>query len=159
MPFPVHRMRRLRGSEAMRSLVRETQLAPSQFILPLFACPGQGIRKPISSMPDQAQMSVDKLVRECEECASLGLGGVILFGIPPAKDELASGAYADDGITQVAVRAIKSAVPKLLVMTDVCNCEYTSHGHCGKIVNGDVDNDSTLEWVAASALSHAKSCA
>src|SRR6185312_8939489 len=156
MPFPVHRMRRLRGSEAMRSLVRETQLAPSQFILPLFACPGEGIRKPISSMPDQAQMSVDQLVRECEECVSLGLGGVILFGIPPKKDELASGAYADNGITQTAVRAIKSAVPNLLVMTDVCNCEYTSHGHCGFVKNNDVDNDITLEWLAKTAVSHAR---
>jgi len=156
MAFPVHRPRRLRSTAAIRQLVRETQLAPSQFILPLFACPGEGIRKPISSMPDQAQMSVDKLVRECEECASLGLGGVILFGIPPAKDELASGAYADDGITQVAVRAIKSAVPKLLVMTDVCNCEYTSHGHCGFVKDNDVDNDVTLGWLAKTAVSHAR---
>ena len=156
MAFPVHRPRRLRSTAAIRQLVRETQLAPSQFILPLFACPGEGIRKPILSMPDQAQMSVDKLVRECEECASLGLGGVILFGIPPAKDELASGAYADDGITQVAVRAIKSAVPNLLVMTDVCNCEYTSHGHCGFVKDNDVDNDITLEWLAKTAVSHAR---
>src|SRR6476661_437826 len=156
MAFPVHRPRRLRSTAAIRQLVRETQLAPSQFILPLFACPGEGIRKPILSMPDQAQMSVDKLVRECEECASLGLGGVILFGIQPAKDELASGAYADDGITQVAVRAVKSAVPKLLVMTDVCNCEYTSHGHCGFVKDNDVDNDITLEWLAKTAVSHAR---
>jgi porphobilinogen synthase len=155
MAFPVHRPRRLRSTAAIRQLVRETQLAPSQFILPLFACPGEGIRKPILSMPGQAQMSVDKLVRECEECASLGLGGVILFGIPPAKDELASGAYADDGITQVVVRTIKSAVPKLLVMTDVCNCEYTSHGHCGFVKDNDVDNDVTLEWLAKTAVSHA----
>lgn len=156
MAFPVHRPRRLRSTAAIRQLVRETQLAPSQFILPLFACPGEGIRKPISSMPGQAQMSVDKLVRECEECASLGLGGVILFGIPPEKDELASGAYADNGITQSALRAIKSAVPKLLVMTDVCNCEYTSHGHCGFVKDNDVDNDITLEWLARTAVSHAR---
>lgn len=107
-------------------------------------------------MPDQAQMSVDRLIRECEECVSLGLGGVILFGIPPEKDELASGAYADDGITQTAVRAVKSAVPNLLVMTDVCNCEYTSHGHCGFVKDNDVDNDITLEWLAKTAVSHAR---
>jgi porphobilinogen synthase len=156
MAFPVHRPRRLRSTPAIRQLVRETQLAPSQFILPLFVCPGEDVYKPISSMPDQAQMSVDRLVRECEECASLGLGGVILFGIPPEKDELASGAYAENGITQTAVRAIKSAVPGLLVMTDVCNCEYTSHGHCGFIKDNDVDNDITLEWLAKTAVSHAR---
>jgi porphobilinogen synthase len=156
MAFPVHRPRRLRSTAAIRQLVRETQLAPSQFILPLFVCRGEGVHKPISSMPDQAQMSVDRLIRECEECASLGLGGVILFGIPPEKDELASGAYADNGITQTAVRAIKSAVPDLLVMTDVCNCEYTSHGHCGFVKDNDVDNDITLEWLAKTAVSHAR---
>jgi porphobilinogen synthase len=136
--------------------VRETHLEPSQFILPLFVCPGEGVHKPISSMPDQAQMSVDRLVRECEECASLGLGGVIVFGIPPEKDEVASGAYAENGITQQAVRAIKAAVPNLLVMTDVCNCEYTSHGHCGFLKDNDVDNDITLEWLAKTAVSHAR---
>lgn len=156
MAFPVHRPRRLRSTPAIRQLVRETQLAPSQFILPLFVCPGEGIRKPITSMPDQAQMSIDELVRECEECVSLGLGGVILFGIPQEKDELASGAYAENGITQSAVRAIKSTVPKLLVITDVCNCEYTSHGHCGFIRNNDVNNDVTLEWLAKTAVSHAR---
>jgi porphobilinogen synthase len=140
----------------MRALVRETRLHPSQFILPLFVCPGEGIRREISSMPGNFQMSIDQFVKECEEVHSLGIGGVILFGLPETKDEEASGAYDDNGIVQRAVRAAKSAVPQLLVMTDVCNCEYTSHGHCGKIVNGDVDNDSTLEWLAASALSHAK---
>lgn len=106
-------------------------------------------------MPGNAQLSVDRLVAECEECRRLGLGGVILFGIPEEKDELASGAYAPDGITQRAVRAVKQAVPELLVMTDVCNCEYTSHGHCGWIENGDVHNDRTLEWLAKTAVSHA----
>jgi porphobilinogen synthase len=149
-------MRRLRATESIRTLVRETRLAPSQFILPLFACPGEGIRKPISSMPGNAQTSVDQLVKDCEEAASLGIGGVILFGIPETKDELASEGYAEDGITQRAVRAVKRAVPRLLLMTDVCNCEYTSHGHCGKIVNNDVDNDATLEWLAAGAVSHAR---
>ena len=156
MSFPIHRKRRLRVSEPMRRLVRENHLEPSQFILPLFVVPGEGVRKPISSMPGNFQLSVDELVKECQGAHALGIGGVILFGIPETKDELASGAYADDGIVQVAVRALKQAMPSLLVMTDVCNCEYTSHGHCGKIVNGDVDNDTTLEWLAASAVSHAR---
>src|SRR5262245_47540290 len=123
MAFPVHRMRRLRASEGLRSLVRETRLAPSQFILPLFVCPGEGIRRPISSMPGNFQLSIDELVRECEQAQQLGIGGIILFGIPESKDELASGAYDENGITQQAVRAVKRSVPKLLVITDVCNCE------------------------------------
>jgi porphobilinogen synthase len=156
MSFPVHRKRRLRVSESMRRLVRETHLEPSQLVLPLFVCPGEGVRKAIGSMPGHAQLSVDQLVRECEQAHSLGLGGVILFGIPDTKDEEASGAYADDGITQRAVRAVKQAVPELIVMTDVCNCEYTSHGHCGKVVGDQIDNDATLEWLAKSAVSHAR---
>jgi porphobilinogen synthase len=155
MAFPIQRLRRLRSSEAIRRLVRETQLAPSQFILPLFVVPGQGIRKEILSMPGNAQMSVDNIVRECHECRKIGLGGVILFGIPEHKDEIASGAYDPDGITQQAIRAIKKEVPGLLVMTDVCNCEYTSHGHCGRIKDGDVENDTTLGWLAKTAVSHA----
>jgi porphobilinogen synthase len=155
MAFPVQRLRRLRSSEALRRLVRETQLAPSQFVLPLFVVPGHGIRKEILSMPGNAQMSVDHLVRECQQCLKLGLGGVILFGIPAQKDETASGAYDPDGITQQAIRAIKKEAPGLLVITDVCNCEYTSHGHCGWIKDGDVDNDVTLGWLAKTAVSHA----
>jgi porphobilinogen synthase len=155
MAFPVQRPRRLRSSEAIRRLVRETQLAPSQFILPLFVVPGEGVRKEISSMPGNAQLSVDRLVRECEECKALGIGGVILFGVPDEKDELASGAYDPDGITQKAVRAVKQEVPGLLVITDVCNCEYTSHGHCGWVENDDVHNDITLGWLAKTAVSHA----
>ncbi|HZT28317.1 MAG TPA: porphobilinogen synthase [Bryobacteraceae bacterium] len=156
MPFPIHRPRRLRATEALRNLVRETRLHPGQFILPLFVCPGEGIRKEIGSMPGNYQMSIDELVKECAEVQALGIGGVILFGLPESKDEMASGAYADDGIVQRAVRAIRKETPRLLVVTDVCNCEYTSHGHCGKIVDGDVDNDQTLEWLAASAVSHAR---
>ena len=156
MSFPTQRLRRLRATEGIRRLVRETQLAPSQFILPLFVVPGKGIRKEISSMPGNAQMSVDNIVRECQECYKLGLGGVILFGIPEHKDEMASGAYDANGVTQQAIRAIKKEVPGLLVMTDVCNCEYTSHGHCGWIKDGDVDNDTTLGWLAKTAVSHAK---
>jgi len=156
MPFPIHRPRRLRTNEAIRSLVRETRLSPEQFILPLFVCPGENVKREIRSMPGNYQMSVDTLVAECEEVRRLGIGGVILFGLPEHKDEIASGAYAEDGIVPRAVRAIKSATPDLLVITDVCNCEYTSHGHCGKIVDGDVDNDATLPWLAASAVSHAR---
>ncbi|MCL4850688.1 MAG: porphobilinogen synthase [Bryobacteraceae bacterium] len=156
MPFPTHRMRRLRRTESLRTLVRETGLEPRNFILPLFVCPGEGVRREIGAMPGNFQMSVDQIVAECSEAAGLSIGGVLLFGIPETKDETASGAYDDDGIVQRAIRAIKSSVPKLLVLTDVCNCEYTSHGHCGKIAGDDVDNDATLEWLAATALSHAK---
>ncbi|MGD1092307.1 MAG: porphobilinogen synthase [Bryobacteraceae bacterium] len=156
MSFPIHRKRRLRVSDPMRRLVRETHLEPSQLILPLFTCPGEGVRKEISSMPGNYQLSIDELVKECESAHALGVGGVILFGIPEAKDELASEAYAESGITQRAVRAVKRAVPNLVLITDVCNCEYTSHGHCGKVVNGDVDNDATLEWLADAAVSHAR---
>ena len=136
--------------------MRETQLQPANFIYPLFLVPGEGRRKEISSMPGNYQLSIDEAVKECEEAKKLGLGGVLLFGIPEHKDEEASGAYDAKGIVQEGVRAIKRAVPELLVVTDVCNCEYTSHGHCGKIVDGDVDNDSTLGWLAATALSHAR---
>jgi porphobilinogen synthase len=156
MAFPVHRMRRSRATEPLRRLVRETQLAPDDFILPLFAVPGKGVRKAISSMPGNFQLSVDELVKECAEALKLGIGGVILFGIPDAKDEQASGAYAEDGIVQQAVRAVKRELPKLLVITDVCNCEYTSHGHCGLVVDGDVQNDPTLEWLSKAAVSHAR---
>ena len=149
-------MRRLRASEPMRRLVRETRLDPAQFILPLFVCPGDRVRREIGAMPGNYQMSVDEVVRECDEVKSLGIGGVILFGLPETKDETASGAYAEDGIVQRALRAIKQSTPGLLILTDVCNCEYTSHGHCGKIVDGDVDNDETLKWLAAAAVSHAR---
>jgi porphobilinogen synthase len=149
-------MRRLRATEALRNLVRETLLDPADFILPLFICPGEGVRREIKSMPGHAQLSVDRMVQECAEAYSLGIGGVILFGIPETKDEVASGAYADDGIVQQAIRALKREVPKLLVMTDVCNCEYTSHGHCGLVVDGEVQNDPTLEWLAKASVSHAR---
>jgi len=156
MPFPVHRLRRMRSSEPLRRLVRETTLEPADFVLPLFVAEGEKVRNPISSMPGNFQLSIDELVKECAECAELGLGGVILFGIPEHKDENASEAYREDGIVQRAVRALKDRYPSLVVITDVCNCEYTSHGHCGKVVDGDVDNDATLEWLAASAVSHAR---
>jgi porphobilinogen synthase len=155
MPFPIQRMRRLRRNEPIRRLVRETRLDPAELILPLFVCPGEGVKREISSMPGNFQMSIDEIVRECESVRGLGLGGVILFGIPESKDEEASGAYDANGIVQRAIRAIKRAIPDLVVVTDVCNCEYTSHGHCGKVVQEDVENDETLEWLAAAALSHA----
>ena len=156
MPFPTQRMRRLRATPAMRDLVRETHLQPSQFILPLFVCPGEGVRREIGSMPGNYQLSIDELVKECVEVRSLGIGGIILFGLPETKDEMASGAYDDNGIVQRAIRAVRKEVPGLLIATDVCNCEYTSHGHCGYIIDGDVDNDTTLQWLAKSALSHAR---
>jgi len=149
-------MRRNRATESIRSLVRETRLDPGDFILPLFVVDGEGVRREIGSMPGNAQQSIDKIVNECEEVRSLGVAGVILFGIPDTKDEIASGAYAEQGIVQRAVAAIKKEVAGLLVLTDVCNCEYTSHGHCGKVVNNDVDNDATLEWLAAASVSHAR---
>jgi len=156
MGFPVNRMRRMRANEPLRRLVRETQLAPDDFILPLFAVEGEGVRREIKSMPGNFQLSIDELVKECEEAHALGIGGVILFGIPQHKDDQATGAYDDNGIVQKAVRAIKSATPSLVVVTDVCNCEYTSHGHCGLVVDNDVDNDVTLTWLAKAAVSHAR---
>ena len=156
MPFPTHRLRRLRATGRLRDLVRETRLDPAQFILPLFACPGEGVRREIGSMPGNYQLSVDELVKECAEVQSLGIGGVMLFGLPESKDEIASGAYDDNGIVQRAIRALRRELPELLIVTDVCNCEYTSHGHCGLIKDGDVDNDPTLQWLAKTALSHAR---
>jgi porphobilinogen synthase len=156
MSFPVQRLRRLRKTAALREMVRETQLRPAQFLLPLFVCPGGKVRKEIGAMPGNHQLSIDELVKECAEVEQLGLGGVLLFGIPETKDEAASEGYAENGIVQRAVRSLKEAHPNLLVVTDVCNCEYTSHGHCGKIVGNDVDNDATLEWLAAAAVSHAR---
>jgi porphobilinogen synthase len=156
MPFPIHRLRRLRATPALRDLVRETRLDPKQFILPLFACPGEGVKREIGAMPGNYQMSIDEIVKECAEVQALGIGGVILFGLPESKDEMATGAYDDDGIVQRAIRAIRAETPELLVATDVCNCEYTSHGHCGFIKDGVVDNDITLEWLAKSAVSHAR---
>lgn len=149
-------MRRLRATARLRDLVRETRLDPKQFILPLFVCPGEGIRKEIGAMPDNYQLSIDELVKECREVQSLGIGGIILFGLPESKDEVASGAYDDNGIVQRAIRALRHETKDLLIVTDVCNCEYTSHGHCGLIKNNDVDNDATLQWLAKTALSHAR---
>ncbi len=154
MPFPIVRMRRLRRNENLRRMVRETKLSVDDLILPLFVCPGSGVKKEIPSMPGNYQMSTDVLVEECKEVADLGVPAVILFGIPENKDELGSEAYADDGIIQRAVQAIKENVQDLTVITDVCLCEYTSHGHCGVVEDGDVKNDATLELLVREALSH-----
>ncbi len=133
MPFPTTRLRRLRQNEQLRSLVRETRLSPETFVYPLFVCPGEGVRKEVRSMPGVFNLSVDEAVKEAREAQSLGLGGIILFGLPERKDEVATGAWADDGIVQQATRAIKREVPKLTIIGDVCLCEYMSHGHCGVV--------------------------
>ena len=156
MPFPANRPRRLRASTVIRRAVRETRLAPDDFIYPLFACPGEGVKKEVGAMPGNYQMSVDRIVAECREVQSLGIPGVILFGLPESKDTEASGAYDEDGIVQRATRAIKAEVKDLLVIADCCLCEYTSHGHCGRIVDNDVDNDSTLELLTKTALAQAQ---
>jgi len=156
MGFPEYRPRRLRRTANFRRLIRETRLSVDNLIMPLFVTPGTRIATPVPSMPGVAQLSVDRAVEECRSIHDLGIPAVILFGIPETKDSVGSGAYADDGIIQRALRAIKQAAPDLLVITDVCLCEYTDHGHCGVVVEGDVDNDSTLDLLAKEALSHAK---
>jgi porphobilinogen synthase len=156
MSFPVTRPRRLRRSEAIRLLARETRLSADGFIYPMFVCPGEKVRNPISSMPGVAQQSVDMFLEECREVEQLGIPGIILFGIPEKKDALGTEAYAADGVVQRAIEAVRRAKLNLLVMTDVCLCEYTDHGHCGVVENGEVKNDPTLELLAAEALSHAR---
>ncbi len=150
------RPRRLRRTSTLRKMVRETNLSITDFVSPLFVKHGRDTRDPIVSMPGQFQFSVDTLVKECEELWSLGIPSVILFGLPDKKDEKGSSSWADDGIVQRAVSAIKDQLPDMVVMTDVCLCEYTDHGHCGLIKNGEVDNDATLELLARQALSHAR---
>ncbi len=156
MHFPAYRPRRLRKNEKLRQLIRETTLTPGNLIYPLFVGPGTNVVRPVSSMPGVAQLSVDRAVVECREAAALGIPAVILFGIPETKDALGSEASNTEGVVQQTVRAIKDNVPELLVVTDVCLCEYTDHGHCGLIKNGAVENDSTLELLAEEALSHAQ---
>ncbi len=150
------RFRRTRRSEGLRRLVRETALSPSDFVYPLFVVHGRDAREEIPSMPGQYHLSLDRLAAEAEELRALGVPAVLLFGLPAAKDDIGSEAYADDGIVQQAVRALKQTDPELVVITDVCLCEYTSHGHCGVIVDGEVDNDSSLELLARTAVSHAR---
>jgi len=171
MAFPITRLRRLRQNEQIRSLVRETRLTPSSFVYPMFICPGEGVRKPVGSMPGVCNLSVDEAVKEAAQVYSLGVPSVILFGLPEKKDEVATGAWADDGIVQQAARAIKREVPKLLLMGDVCLCEYMSHGHCGivrtvpqslgaavaappaAVGEFEIVNDATLEILARTAVS------
>ncbi len=157
MSFPVTRPRRLRQSELLRSFVQETRLSPKNFIYPLFVCPGSGVKREIASMPGNFHFSVDRIGEECKEVASLGIPAVILFGIPEKKDATGSGAYDERGIVPKAIHAIREAVGnKLLIVCDVCLCEYTSHGHCGVVKDGEVDNDSTLELLARASVSYAR---
>jgi porphobilinogen synthase len=156
MPFPITRPRRLRRTETLRRMVRETRLAPEDFIQPLFVCPGREVRKPIESMPGVAQLSIDIAVREARETFEAGVPAIILFGIPAAKDASGTEAWSDSGVVQTAIAEIKQRVPDLAVITDVCLCEYTDHGHCGVVKGNDVDNDATLELLAREALSHAR---
>ena len=162
MDFPLIRMRRTRRTEALRSLVRETRLEPGQLIYPLFLCPGEGVRKEIGSMPGVFNLSIDEAVKEAEEAAQLGLGGLLLFGLPESKDEQATGAWDDQGIVQQGLRALKAnaASKKLVLIADVCLCEYTSHGHCGVVVQTpdgyEVENDASVDILGRTAASLAK---
>jgi porphobilinogen synthase len=159
MEFPVTRLRRLRRTEALRSLVRETRLEPGALISPIFLCPGEGVRREISSMPGVFNLSIDEALKEAASAAALGVGGLLLFGLPEEKDERARGAWADDGIVQRGIRALKQlrSLDSLVIVADVCLCEYTSHGHCGIVTkDGDsyeIENDSSLELIARTALS------
>jgi porphobilinogen synthase len=156
MSFPTHRPRRLRRTEAIRTLVRETRLSAQSLVYPLFVCPGSNLKDEIKSMPGNFRWSVDRLVEECRAAADAGVPAVILFGIPEKKDEVASGAYDPQGIVQRAVRALKKAVPNLIVICDLCLCEYTSHGHCGMVKGTEIDNDSTLDLLAKTAVAQAE---
>jgi porphobilinogen synthase len=156
MSFPTHRPRRLRRNAALRSLVRETRLSAAGLIYPMFVCPGQKVRQEVGSMPGVFQQSADEIVEECREVESLGIPGVILFGLPEKKDARGMSSTAADGVVQRAIEAIRKAKLKLLVITDVCLCEYTDHGHCGVIENGEVANDATLDILAQQAVSHAR---
>jgi len=154
--FPAYRPRRLRRTEPLRALVRETTVTPGDLVLPLFAVPGERVRRPVASMPGVEQTSPDELLKDAAEALGLGIGGVLLFGLPAEKDDEGSGAYDERGIVQEAVRLLKRELPELVVVTDVCLCEYTSHGHCGIVVDGDVDNDRTVPLLARTAVSHAE---
>ena len=156
MQFPEYRGRRLRKNENFRRLVRETKLSVDDLVYPLFAVPGKGVKKPIGSMPGQFQMSADNIAKEAHEAYRMGIGAILLFGIPSRKDDQGTGAFARDGIVQQTIKRVKNEVPELLVITDVCLCEYTSHGHCGIIDKGVVQNDITLEVLAETAVSQVK---
>src|ERR1700686_347104 len=156
MSFPTHRGRRLRRNEALRGLVRETRLSAAGLIYPMFVCPGQKVRQEVSSMPGVHQQSADQIVEECREVESLGIPGIILFGLPESKDPRGASSLSAQGVVQRAIEAIRKAKLKLLVITDVCLCEYTDHGHCGVVENGEVANDPTVEILAQQALSFAR---
>ncbi len=156
MSFPVHRPRRLRKTELLRGLVRETRLSTASFVYPLFVCPGANVRQEVSSMPGVFQQSADKIVEDCREVESLGIPGVILFGLPETKDPRGASSLQKNGVVQRAIEAVRKAKLDLVVITDVCLCEYTDHGHCGVIENGEVANDATLEILAEQSLSHAR---
>jgi porphobilinogen synthase len=156
MLFPDYRPRRMRQNESFRRMIRETRLSVDDLILPLFAIGGQKVQNPIASMPGHFQLSVDNIVKTAREAHSLGIPAVILFGVPDRKDPLGTSAYAEDGIVQRATRALKEALPELAVITDVCLCQYTDHGHCGCVENGCIENDASLDLIARTALSHAK---
>jgi porphobilinogen synthase len=156
MAFPTHRPRRLRRTERLRNLIRETRLSPEAMLYPVFVAPGAKVRREISAMPGQYVLSVDKAVEAAREAEKLGIGGILLFGLPAHKDEVGSEAYSDDGIVQTALRALRQSVKDLLLVTDVCLCEYTSHGHCGVIRRREVDNDETLKLLAEEAVSHVR---
>lgn len=157
MGFPLTRMRRLRSGETIRALVRETELSSSHFVMPLFVMSGKDISEPVESMPGIFRLSVDRCVKECKELRDIGINAVLLFGVCDKKDESGLCGSDENGIVQIAVKAIKDAIPEMIVITDVCTCPYTTHGHCGTIINGKVDNDSTLEVLSLMALSHAGS--
>ncbi len=156
MIFPEYRARRLRRNEIFRALVRETSISPAHLVYPLFVMPGKGKREEVPSMPGVFRLTVDQLGKEAKECMSLGVNNVILFGLPDKKDSRGSGAHAKDGIIQRAIKELKNKTPELMISTDVCLCEYTSHGHCGILIEEEVDNDATLEVLAKTALSHAQ---
>ncbi|MGD9081560.1 MAG: porphobilinogen synthase, partial [Desulfobacterales bacterium] len=156
MLFPDYRPRRLRQNEAFRRMIRETHLSVNDFILPLFAINGSDVQNPIPSMPGHFQLSIDQLIKTAASAMDLGIPAVMLFGIPEAKDALGTRAYADDGIVQKATRALKDELPELVVITDVCLCQYTDHGHCGVVEGQTIDNDASLDLLARTALSHAK---
>src|SRR5437660_1039870 len=154
--FPIRRLRRLRRTPALRRLVQETQLAPAQLVWPLFVCHGEGVRREVPALPGVYQTSVDELVQDAERARRLGLGGIILFGLPETKDATGSEAYDEQGIVQQAVRAVKRAAPDLLVVGDVCLCEYTDHGHCGVIQDGEVENDASVYLLGKVAVTQAR---
>jgi len=154
--FPLTRLRRFRRTAPLRSLVRETRLDAADLVLPLFVCPGEGVEVPLDGLPALTQRSVDRVCEEAVDAHGAGIGAVLLFGIPEEKDEVGSGAFDDDGIVQRALRALRRAVPELVLLTDVCLCEYTSHGHCGVVSEGEVVNDLSLELLAKTAVSHAE---